>query len=212
MAALRKSRFHDEKGNFVGWGGMAYAPAALVTAAARVAFGVRPARPMLSYRAVRVIDGLLHTEARGVEFGSGMSTPWLAARAGFLLSIENDAHWHARVGRMLAQRRLQNVAHELRADDNFADLSDQADASFDFALVDGWDRHACVLGVLPKIKPGGWIYLDHSDKDMTIPDGEMRRAEAALLEAVQARRGSAEYFTDFSATNFFAEQGLLARF
>jgi len=46
---------------------------------------------------------------------------------------------------------------------------------------------------------------------MTFPDGDLRRAEAALLDAVRARGGSIRYFSDFSPTNFFVEQGALAR-
>ena len=46
---------------------------------------------------------------------------------------------------------------------------------------------------------------------MTNPNGDSRRAETALRNAVASRGGSIQSFTDFSPTNFFAEQGLLAR-
>ena len=207
----RKSRFHDEKGNRVDAGGLIYAVPAFVTAVLRVAFDYRPERPTISYRAQRRLNELIQSDWRCAEFGSGMSTPWLARRCAFLLSVENDQTWHRKVERMIAAAGLGNVSYEFRQPDQFADLAAYPDGHFDFVLIDGWDRHGCVVSALAKLKPGGWIYLDNSDKDMTIPGGDLRRAEEALLEAVRARDGSIEYFVDFSPTNFFAEQGLLAR-
>lgn len=210
-APFRKSRFHDEKGNLIDVGGAIYAPAALTSAALRVVFGHRPARPLISYRATKRLDGLLRKDWRGVEFGSGYSTPWLARRLGFLLSIEDDPDWHRRVANLLADVAPDAVRHELRSAATYADLSNFPDGFFDFALVDGTRRADCVAAVVPKIRPGGWLYLDNSDKDMTNPDGDLRRAEALLLEHVRQRGGETIYFTDFAPTNFFVEQGLLAR-
>ncbi len=208
----RKTRFHDEKGNLVDAGGMRYAPHSLVTAALRVGLGYRPQAPMISYRAARTIAAGLPADAACVEFGSGMSTPWLARHCAYLLSRENDRGWYRKVGSLLKRAGLTHVRYEYREPERFHELPDHPDGFFDFALIDGWNRAGCVASVLPKLKPGGWIYLDNSDKDMTIPDGDLRRAEAALLEAVEKRGGSVEYFVDFSPTNFFVEQGLLARF
>ena len=78
--------------------------------------------------------------------------------------------------------------------------------------MDGTDREGCIRSVVPKLKRGANLYLDNSDKDMTRPNGDMRRAEKALLEAVEMRKGSVRYFSDFSPTNFFVEQGVLAKF
>lgn len=210
-APFRKSRFHDEKGNLVDIGGLAYAPAALGSALLRVAIGYRPSRPLISYRAAKHLDGLLRKDWRGVEFGSGYSTPWLAKRLGFLLSIEDDPNWHRRVGSLLAGTDPTVVRHELRTVETYADLAEFPDDFFDFALVDGSRRADCIAAAVPKVRPGGWLYLDNSDKDMTKPDGDLRRAEALLLEHVRRRGGDARYFTDFAPTNFFVEQGLLAR-
>jgi predicted O-methyltransferase YrrM len=207
----RISRFHDEKGNFVDAGGLINAVPAFCSAAGKRVFGYRPKVPMISYRARRLIAKLLTSESRVVEFGSGNSTPWFAARVAFVLSVEDDPEWYGYVERILADSRLENVRHVLRSASDYADISDVADASIDFALVDGTDREGCVRAVVPKLKRGAWLYLDNSDKDMTIPNGDLRRAEAALSEIVKARCGTARFFSDFSPTNFFVEQGVLAR-
>jgi len=207
----RISRFHDEKGNLVDAAGLVNAVPAFVTAAAKRLFGYRPHVPMISYRARREIAHILTPSSRMVEFGSGNSTPWFAARAAFVLSIEDNNDWYAHVQTVLAARGIENVRHELRPEASYADLSDIEDASLDFAMVDGTDREGCIRSVVAKLKPDAWLYLDNSDKDMTRPDGDLRRAEAALREAVAARGGTLRCFSDFSPTNFFVEQGMLVR-
>jgi len=207
----RKSRFHDEKGNWVDARNVHHAVPAFFSALGKRLFGKRPLVPMISYRARGEIEAILSPVTRMIEFGSGNSTPWFASRVAHLISIEDDADWCAHVRRVLEDMRIENVRHELRSAENYADVSDIADASLDFALVDGTDRAACIAAVVPKLKPGAWLYLDNSDKDMTFPDGDLRRAEAALLDAVRTRNGAIRYFSDFSPTNFFVEQGALAR-
>ena len=140
-----------------------------------------------------------------------MSTPWLAARCGTLLSIEDHPGWAERVRAMLAEAGATNCRHELRDAADYADLSNIPDQFFDLALIDGSDRRGCARSVLPKMAAGGIIYLDNSDKDFTRPDGDLRVAEAVLAEAARANGWPIRYFTDFSPTNFFAEQGMMIR-
>lgn len=208
---MRISRFHDEKGNLVDAAAAVNAVPALFSAAAKRLLGRRPQVPMISYRARRIIAALLTPESRMVEFGSGNSTPWFAARAGHVLSIEDDPNWYGHVQHALDAMNIRNVDHRLRTAGDYADLSDVANSSLDFVLVDGTDRAGCIAAAVPKLKSGGFLYLDNSDKDMTRPDGDTRRAERALDEAIAACGGQARYFSDFSPTNFFVEQGILAR-
>ena len=208
----RISRFHDEKGNFVDLAGLLNAFPAFTTAAVKRLFNHRPMVPMISYRARRAIEELLTKDSQMVEFGSGNSTLWFAARTGFVLSIEDDKEWYAHVQKQCSSLDSYNVRHEFRTEKNYTNLLDIQNESLDFALVDGTDREGCIRSVVPKLKRGANLYLDNSDKDMTRPNGDLRRAEKALLEAVEMRKGSVRYFSDFSPTNFFVEQGVLAKF
>ena len=207
----RISRFHDEKGNFVDATDLVNAVPAFITALMKRLFGYRPKVPMISYRARRVIAAMLKPQSKMIEFGSGNSTPWFAARAGMIVSIEDDKNWYGHVQNLLKEMDIRNVSHVMRTEKNYADLSNIDDATLDFALVDGTDREGCIRSVVPKLKPGAFLYLDNSDKDMTFPNGDLRRAEKALLEAIEMRGGSVQYFSDFSPTNFFVEQGMLAQ-
>ena len=37
------------------------------------------------------------------------------------------------------------------------------DAWFDFILIDGAERNACIRAATRKVRPGGWIVLDNAD-------------------------------------------------
>lgn len=205
----RRTRFHDEKGNRVAWRQALNFPAALVGAALKK-LGWQAERPMISITATRLIEGLLTPQSRVIEFGSGYSTLWLARRCGWLLSREDHAGWHALVNARLA--RFPHVLYQLRDPGTFAVLDEVPAASIDFALVDGTDRDGCIRELLHRMKPGGVLYLDNSDKDMTNPAGDLRRAEARLRAAAEAMGAEVNSFTDFAPSNAFAEQGLLVRF
>jgi len=140
-----------------------------------------------------------------------MSTAWLAKRCGFLHSIESDKRWYDVVSGILNREHIANVRYEQRSVETYCNLSECADGFFDLALVDGLERAECVRAVLNKVKRGGFVYLDDSDKDMTIPGGDLRGAEEALLDAVADRKGNARYFVDFAPANGHVTQGLLAK-
>lgn len=209
----RPTRFHDDKGNRVPFASLWYAPHAFVTTFLRACFGYRPPIPWLSYRAQRQIARILGPDKVVLEFGSGMSTLWLARRCGQLYSFEDDETWYRRVQAGLLKMRLPGVQHHFRDQVRYPDVSDFPDQSFDFVLIDGSKRPDCVRNALPKLKPGGWIYLDNTDRFARIkPESEYQEAERLLFDAVRQCNGTVRYFTDFVPTNFVAKQGMLAQY
>jgi len=201
------TRFHDAKGNFGGPDLIRDVPVSLAAYALIRLFGWRLSLPFLPWPAARAIAAILRPDFSVIEFGSGMSTPWLAKKVRHCTSIEHDPIWYDRVQKRLASGGLTNVDHQLRSESEFADLASFADASFDFAIVDGRRRRDCVLNVAPKIKPGGWLFLDDTDVDRKTHRG----AEAAALSVIADRGGEAAYFTGMVASAFFSQQSLLAK-
>ena len=191
---FRKSRFHDEKGNRVDFFGMLYLPLALGGAVLRYFFNYRPLKPTISFRATKVIDGILQPHFKCVEFGSGMSTVWISARCQFLLSRENNDIWFKKINHLISKRRCSNIKYEFSEGKSFSCLDEYENGYFDFAFIDGWDRAGCALSVLPKLKKGGWLYLDNSDKDMTVSGGDLRRAERLIVEYVKNENKEIRYF------------------
>lgn len=206
---FRRTRFHDEKGNLVGCAGWINAPHAFLTTLASKLVGYRPRVPWISYRGRRTIAKLIQPDSRVIEFGSGMSTVWLSRRCNYLHSIESDRRWYEFVARQMTTDR--NVRYEYRSFDCYAELKEYADESVDFSLIDGIVRSRCAIKVIPKIKRGGYVYLDNSDKDTRVVNGDLRLAENALADAARARGGSVRYFVDFAPCNGSATQGMLVR-
>ncbi|MDO8431610.1 MAG: hypothetical protein Q7S58_04285 [Candidatus Binatus sp.] len=150
---FKRTRFHDEKGDLVDFAGALFAPQALFSAIGARYFGYRSATPWISYRAVKFLDRAIERDWRVIEFGSGMSTLWLAERCGWLHSIESDPGWYRLVSSRLKQSG--SIRYELRGVEEYPDVSDYPDGSIDFALVDGIWRAGCIEQVAPKIRRGG---------------------------------------------------------
>jgi predicted O-methyltransferase YrrM len=114
-----------------------------------------------------------------IEWGSGRSTTWFAERVGFLLSIESNAEWHARVSGWLAGGTRADVDYRFepittadrvpepwppgQASRYVMAVDGLADGSVDVALVDGELREACIAIVARKLKAGGLLVLDNSN-------------------------------------------------
>jgi predicted O-methyltransferase YrrM len=164
-------------------------PRAIAHRVARAVYERRhPGEPWIAPGAVRYLQDNLRTDMRALEWGSGRSTAWLAARVGHLVSVEHDAGWHARVAEDLRAGGHANVDYRLvpldpdkpNGDIFTDDLPAYAgvaraldDASLDFVSVDGAYRVSCVLAALDKIKPGGLLMVDDSSWFPTLFDGHV---------------------------------------
>ena len=205
------SRFRDRKGHLVDYGGLYYSPPAFLSAVLRKAVGYRPRKPWISYRAIKHLDQLISPQWNVLEYGSGMSTVWLARRCNHVVSIEGDEFWFRTVANMLESRKILNVDLHYREAGCYHVIDGIPDHSFDFALVDGWNRDKCLSTALQKVKPGGYIYLDNTDQFVDNPQGHTRLAEGMLVSHLKKIGGQTKYFVDFSPTAFFVSEGLLAQ-
>lgn len=131
--------------------------------------------------------------ARVLEWGSGASTLWLAARAGSVTAIEHDAAWAAQVRELLAEAgagaggRAEvdlrvvtprpvpagEVAAVPSAKAGFAGLDfaayvaevDAVEGDFDLVVVDGRAREACLERAVRRLAPGGLVVVDNVDRE-----------------------------------------------
>jgi len=136
-----------------------------------------PDHPWLTPQAINILESWLTVDDFGIEWGSGRSTVWFAQRVNKLVSIENDPDWHLKINSVLMENGLltkvdyrhipiiTSTSQTSRGTLSYADVACQfSDKSFDFALVDGKIRHICVKKVLPKLKTGGMLILDNSER------------------------------------------------
>ena len=135
-----------------------------------------PDAPWLTAGGVHLLESWLRPTDKGIEWGSGRSTVWFASRVGQLLSIEDNAEWHAHVTKLLGEKGLTSKVdfrlvacphkeHHEPAQAEYASTAESVpDGSVDFALVDGNIRATCMPVAIRKIKAGGLLILDNANR------------------------------------------------
>ncbi|MEJ0030725.1 MAG: hypothetical protein WDO15_10305 [Bacteroidota bacterium] len=213
---LRKTRFHDEKGNKVSTRDfIVNGPKALMSLVGLKLFGMRPEKPWLSYNGISYLDKFLNKNKTVLEFGSGMSTVWFAKKSGKVYSAENYEPWHTKVSGILKSKGMSNVQYSFLEGNAFSSYMADSGIKFDLVLVDGYGREKCMDTAIKVINDrDGIIYLDNSDKDSNpaFAKDRTREAEDKLLAFAKSKGGEVTYFSDFAPTAFFVQQGLMARF
>jgi hypothetical protein len=135
-------------------------------------------RPWWNYQATAYVERMLPARARVFEFGSGGSTLWFVDHGAEITTLEHSSDWAALVQQ--ACPGLDLIAVESNSTgtvrsvgepserpyfDAYLDvMSEQPDETFDLVAIDG--RCRCEAGVIsmPKIKPGGMLLLDDSQR------------------------------------------------
>ncbi|HEV2395265.1 MAG TPA: hypothetical protein VG146_23190 [Verrucomicrobiae bacterium] len=169
-------------------------------------------QPWITFPAIAFLRRRLTPQMVVFEYGSGGSTLFFAQRAGEIVSTEHDPAWAAKVRETLAQRGVRNIRLELvepepalagLVDDpadpalclssaecyrgksfrNYVSRIDSwPDSYFDFILVDGRARPSCITRAAPKLRRGGWLLLDNTERE------HYHRAAAALRPPAWRKR------------------------
>lgn len=103
---------------------------------------------------------------RAFEWGSGGSTIWLSQRTKSVVTLEHDREWVEQTQAELDKYGIQNVSLILRAlDQGYVEHIDGfPNEHFDLILVDGRRRSDCLRHAVPKLKCGGALVLDNSER------------------------------------------------
>jgi predicted O-methyltransferase YrrM len=142
----------------------------LPAAAARHRLGSVPERPWIVPAAIGWLRRRMRADWRVLELGSGRSTAWLARHAGSVLSFEDDEFWAERTRERLASAGLANAEVRSMPVDRFAAATAaEPDGHFDLVVVDfleaaGAERADTVEAGKEKVRPGGYLLLDDSDR------------------------------------------------
>jgi len=133
-----------------------------------------PESPWLTAQAISLLRLLLRPTDRGLEFGSGRSTPWLTQLTAHLVSVETSPRWFARVAANLQRLDLPRQAelHLVPADEDRASdpereayLAFAAPAnSLDYVLVDAIYRGECALRATTALRLGGLLVVDNVER------------------------------------------------
>ncbi|GAA2064513.1 class I SAM-dependent methyltransferase [Williamsia deligens] len=142
--------------------------------------------PWWNYQAIEAVERLLSSSSKVYEYGGGGSTLWLCDRGAQVITVEHDADW-AKVLRdvipdgatvkfippaasgAVSSKSTPGVFY----DDYVQSIRDHADRSFDLVIVDGRARVSCVQEAACKVRKGGALLLDDSDRPQYAIAGEI---------------------------------------
>lgn len=130
-------------------------------------------RPWLRPAAAEYIESLLPEGANVLEWGCGASTIWLARMGCAVTSIELDQEWVNQIRKWLNDEGLCDSVRILDfSPSNSLNLCDSADFvlkmldnSYDLILIDGRARSRCMGNARSKVKVGGMLVLDNSERE-----------------------------------------------
>jgi hypothetical protein len=151
--------------------------------------------PWISFAAIRFLQGYIRSYMHVFEYGSGGSTLFFARHAQEVISVEHDKIWGQALMRELSRYRytnyqircipadsrlthtegnLSNPLDYLSSDGciyyNYAiSITDYPENSFDIILIDGRARPSCFMLALARVKTGGIIVWDNTDRQHYFP-------------------------------------------
>ncbi len=143
-------------------------------------------QPWITFLALEWLAPRLRPDFSILEYGSGGSTVYYGSRCARVVTIEHDPAWAAsvraapgfpepRVELRVVPPLVCAVVPRVPSDrfpDPRADFADYASAaegfpdhSFNVVSVDGRARLACIKASVPKLKGGGYLLLDNSERE-----------------------------------------------
>lgn len=145
--------------------------------------------PWINYDARDYLDRIVKPDMSVFEWGSGGSTLYWSDYCAKVYSVEHDKEWYTLLSGVLASEGNGKVTYKNilpEKDDKKRDykrcsdfasasipgnwfpyvsqISTFPDASLDIILIDGRARNACVNSALDKLKKGGILIVDNSDR------------------------------------------------
>jgi len=149
--------------------------------------------PWLTFKAIAWLKSYLKPDMSVFEYGSGGSTIFLSKKVSELISVEHNKNWYKQVAGMLSREEILNCEYILAEPEknefnenlpyncsSFAStlkeyrgmnfkkyvlcIEKYPDSSFDLVIVDGRARASCISHAISKIRPGGCLIVDNSDR------------------------------------------------
>jgi hypothetical protein len=150
--------------------------------------------PWITFEAKKWLSTFLTKDMVVFEWGSGGSTIYISKRVKRLISVEHDPEWYNKVQKAIKDNGISNCEYLLKepsllsdSEQNFQDpkyylsglsnykgmsfetyvkvIDSFPDETFDLVIVDGRARPSCILHSLNKVRNGGYLMLDNSDRE-----------------------------------------------
>ncbi|KAA6347432.1 hypothetical protein EZS27_005116 [termite gut metagenome] len=183
--------------------------------------------PWITFGAKNFLDNILNSNMHVFEYGAGCSTLYFSRRIKTIYSVENNKEWFESLNKYIKENRIDNVSIRLvegvpangintiysslspdYENINFEDyvkvIDTFPDMLFDIILVDGRARAGCIKHAVVKLKKGGYLIVDNSERK------EYFRGNDYLFNPLQwssfAFIGAIPFAFEFSQTSFFQKK------
>lgn len=154
----------------------------------RVASSFDVELPWISLGALRFLKKIMQKEMVVFEYGSGGSTIFFSKLVSQVISVEHSPEWFQLLEKVLRKKEISNVDLNLVLPENknnreiiiesrrfpeligfdffnYVNIINKFEKSnFDLVFIDGRARVACFEACVSKVKPGGFIVLDNSER------------------------------------------------
>lgn len=150
--------------------------------------------PWMTFSVIEFLKKISHSEMKVFEYGSGGSTLFWSSRVKDVISVEHDKSWFEQIRMELTRQQVTNVNYILSepqaipdfgkkqiqkatdyisSDPSYSGKSFEAyvkiidnfpDENFDVIVIDGRARPSCILHSLKKVKKGGYLVVDNSER------------------------------------------------
>jgi hypothetical protein len=151
-------------------------------------------KPWMASAAVRFFEKIKDKKGKVFEYGSGASTVFMAERFGEITSVEHEESWQKILKGELETHKISNVEYIFKGPEPISNQKERNPANpedycsifegynpftfkayaseidrfpdqyFDIIIVDGRVRPSCMKHSWPKLKKGGYLVLDNSDR------------------------------------------------
>jgi SAM-dependent methyltransferase len=131
--------------------------------------GVIPERPWIVPAAIGWLQRRIRRSWRILELGAGRSTPWFGRRAGTVISLEDNPHWHRQTAERLRELGLEVDLRLIAVEEFPREVAALEASSCDLVVVDFLEapevsRVDALRPAREKVRPGGHLLLDDSDR------------------------------------------------
>ncbi|MEX2564720.1 MAG: hypothetical protein WD431_02105 [Cyclobacteriaceae bacterium] len=140
--------------------------------------------PWITFEGIDYLINLIKPDMKVFEFGSGGSTKFFVSRVKEIHSVEHDKIWFNLVKKETGgfhnlklnlkkgeEKPFKGEKFVSDEDDDPLDYGNYAnmvldfdDQYFDLIFIDGKARKACIKNAIPKLKNGGYLILDNSNR------------------------------------------------
>lgn len=127
----------------------------------------RQGAPWFVHCSIEFLEGRIRPDWLCFEWGSGNSTVWLAELAAHVTTVEHAPKWVETTNNLLTKAGVKNKAEVVLRDLNagYAEYINHFDNGyFDLISIDGRRRSDCIRNAIAKLKPGGILIIDNSDR------------------------------------------------